>query len=233
MAKGGFDKKLVLSKPPFAIYNIKVYMSSSRDYKISAENTYYHIYNRGNRKEDIFLEDEDFNFFLLRLKQNINPQIARPRRMQTFLENSFSLIAYSLLPNHFHFILRQNKDVSPSRLVQKIATSYSKHFNKKYEKVGHVFQDAFRQKIIDNDSYLKWLSAYIHQNPCLHGLTNSAQKYKWSSYGEYLNPSAVENICEIGILNGIFGSIPSLIEFTESNLGVLKQNKAIKEFCYE
>ena len=203
-----------------------------RDYKLQGENVYFHIYNRGNRKENIFLDDEDFNFFILRLKQNLYPELKRPRQMRFLPEDSFSLIAYCLLPNHFHLLIRQNKDVSVGKFMLKVATSYSMYFNKKYDKVGHVFQDEFKQKVIDSDSYLKWLCAYVHQNPQLHNYCKAGD-YRWSSYKEFLNPASPDKICDASIVLGQFNSSIDFHDFVEDNLEILKQNKNIKKFCYD
>jgi REP element-mobilizing transposase RayT len=206
---------------------------NNRDYKLSGENAYFHVYNRGNRKESIFFDDEDYNFFLLRLKQNLYPEIARPRRMEVFPADSFSLIAYCLMPNHFHLVIRQNREFTISQLLLKIATSYSKYFNKKYNKVGHVFQDQFKQKIIEDDAYLQWLSAYVHQNPCLDNLAQKPQEYRWSSYQEYLSLNVANKTCDKNILVDAFGGADTLINFTETNLEILKSNKDTKKFSFD
>ena len=200
---------------------------------MQGENIFSHIYNRGNRKENIFLDDDDFSFFLLRLKQNLYPHIEKPQRMKCFPENSFSLLCYILIPNHFHFIIRQNGDIPVSKLMLKLTTSYSIHFNKKYEKVGHVFQGEFKQKPVENDSYLMWLSAYIHQNPRLHKITNDAESYKWSSYQEYLKPAVPDKICDTGLILGLFENPPSYQKFVEENYNILEQNKNIRKFCHD
>ncbi|MEK9209095.1 MAG: transposase, partial [Patescibacteria group bacterium] len=112
----------------------------TRDYKSSAPGEYYHAYNRGNAKEPVFLDDDDYRFFLLRLDQNLSSDIAVNRHFRPLPPNSFSLISYCLMPNHFHLLLRQDRDIPTSKLIGKICTSYSMYFNKKYGRVGHVFQ---------------------------------------------------------------------------------------------
>lgn len=109
----------------------------NRDYKNFGAGEYYHIYNRGNGKQDIFLSQDDFNFFILKLNQNLFPIIYKQRyfRSPPLPENCFSLICYCLMPNHFHLLIRQNKEITTSKLILRVCTSYSKYFNKKYDKV--------------------------------------------------------------------------------------------------
>jgi putative transposase len=156
---------------------------NTRDYKQYGKGEYYHIYNRGNLKADIFLDDEDYKSFLFRLQRNLFPEEDFSKiRTQKLPANCFSLVAYCLMPNHYHLLIRQNTDLPTSKLITKICTSYAKYFNKKYDRVGHLFQDKFRQALVDNDSYLLWLSAYIHQNPAVARLVDKPEMYPWSSY---------------------------------------------------
>lgn len=157
----------------------------ARDYKNSAPGQYYHIYNRGNAREKIFRDPDDYRLFLLRLRQNIKPDGTESRFFRPLPLGAFSLVAYCLMPNHFHLLIRQNKDISTSILMGKVCTSYSKCFNKKYDRVGHIFQDQFKQKIIEDNEYLMWLSAYIHLNPVEAGIVQDAFQYLWSSAGAF------------------------------------------------
>ncbi|MEX2090734.1 MAG: transposase [Candidatus Paceibacterota bacterium] len=161
----------------------------TRDYKLCGPGEYYHIYNRGNAKENVFLDDTDYKFFLLRLKQNLGLEKKDSRFFKPLPLGSFSLIAYCLMPNHFHMLIRQNMGIPTSKLLGKQCTSYSMYFNKKYDRVGHVFQDQFKQKNIQNDAYLLWLSAYIHLNPVWANLVNTADNYQWSSVNDYIGKS--------------------------------------------
>ena len=90
------------------------------------------------------------------------------------------------MPNHFHFLIRQDSSTAVSKLISKVCTSYSKYFNKKYERVGHLFQDAFKAVRVESDSQLLWLSTYIHQNPAVAGIAQDLNTYAWSSYINYL-----------------------------------------------
>ncbi|PIR66831.1 MAG: transposase [Parcubacteria group bacterium CG10_big_fil_rev_8_21_14_0_10_36_14] len=202
-------------------------------YKNFAEGYIYHIYNRGNNKQNIFLDEDDYKFFILRLKQNLGLEEKKPRLMRMMPSNSFFVLSYSLLPNHFHFIIKQNKNIPTSYLMTKLCTSYSMYFNKKYETVGHVFQGRFKQKTIEKDSYLLWLSAYIHQNPRLHKITENIIEYNWSSYKEYQWKNNPDNICQTNFILEMFKDVEEYRNFVENNYNVLEKNKKIKKFCDE
>src|SRR3989344_4815697 len=77
-------------------------------------------------------------------------------------KGSFTILAYCLMPNHFHILIRQNLKIPIGQLMIKVCTSYAKYFNHKYNRVGNIFQDTFKAKVIETDEYLSYLSAYIH-----------------------------------------------------------------------
>lgn len=198
---------------------------NNRDFRQFNEGSFYHIYNRGNGKENIFLDDNDFRFFMLRLKQNLFPDDKSKERLSPLPENSFSLISYCLMPNHFHLLLKQNKNIPTSKLLLKVCTSYSMYFNKKYEHVGHVFQDCYKQILIDDDLYLRWLTCYIHQNPKVAGLVTDLNKYPWSSYGEFLENK--NGLCDKEIILEQFKNNKEFQQFTETSYKIIKAKKDI------
>lgn len=116
------------------------------------KNSYYHVYNRGNRKQNIFLSHRDYTRFLKKTKEYKD-------------KFGVTILCYCLMPNHFHFLLRQDTDVPLTTFMLRLGTSYAKYFNIKYEEVGSLFQDRFRAKLIETDAYLLELSRYIHRNP--------------------------------------------------------------------
>lgn len=176
---------------------------NTRDYKLLREGEYYHVYNRGINRETIFFDEQDYSNFLKRLKIVLGlipvPNAGKrgALKIHPLPLNSFSVLAYSLMPNHFHILIRQNTSLTLSQLMKKVSTSYAKYFNLKYKRVGHVFQDIFKTKLVDSDGYLSYLSAYIHNNP------TKPFENKFSSLGEYLN-SSEENICDTKIVLGYF-----------------------------
>lgn len=171
---------------------------NTRDYKPFVEGEYYHVYNRGNDCQELFLEKEDYIFFLYRLKETLYPPDSSPfleetqtakttyPRRKPLPPESFTLLSYCLMPNHFHFLIQQNTDIEISKLISKTCISYSKYFNKKYKRTGSLFQAKFRAINITNTEYFLWLSAYIHTNPSVAGLIDNDKEYLWSSYQDYL-----------------------------------------------
>ena len=142
-------------------------------YKISHKGGYYHVFNRGNRKQDIFLEKSDYLKYLEKLREYKK-------------KYNISIICYCLMPNHFHLLLRQNSDIPIYKFMHALHTSYSIYFNQTHDKVGRMFQGRFKQKEINKDEYLSLVTSYIHFNPVKDGLTEELDNYQWSSYLDYI-----------------------------------------------
>lgn len=168
------------------------------------EDGVYHVYNRGVEKRDIFLDDHDYKYFLWLLKELLSERQcpagtdpAKGPSLQRGDKPDFSheieLLAYCLMPNHFHLLIRQKKIDSMSRFMRSLGTNYSMYFNRKYERVGALFQGRYKAVLAEDDNYLLHLSRYIHLNPLSQG-TDPVQgpslqrklEEGWSSYGEYL-----------------------------------------------
>lgn len=134
---------------------------------------YYHVYNRGVNKEAIFLEDEDFLYYISKIKQFKD-------------KYKVNIIAYSLLNNHYHQLLEQLSDIPISKFLLAVNTSYGGYFNKKYKRVGTLTQDRNKQSIIRSDEQFYWMSVYVNCNYEIHKL-GKAKEYQRSSYQDYLN----------------------------------------------
>jgi putative transposase len=118
---------------------------NNRDYKKFASGSIFHIYNRGNNKEKIFLDNQDYSAFLFRLglclgvtekELNMEKLTAMPYsriRITDTNKNNFKLHSFCLMPNHFHFLIEQIGDVPVSKLISKLCTSYAKYINKKHK----------------------------------------------------------------------------------------------------
>lgn len=198
-----------------------------RDYKQSGAGEYFHVYNRGNGKNKVFLDEEDYKFFILRVNQNLFPDTYKTKYSYStpLPKDSFSVICYCLMPNHFHFLIRQNREIPISKLMLKVCTSYSKYFNKKYKNVGHIFQDQFKQVWVDDNSYLVWLSAYIHENPKVEGLVNDSLNYNWSSYSDFVGPGRGPIKCDREIILEQFNGSKDYCDFTDSSAEIIKERK--------
>lgn len=209
---------------------------SQRDYKKFGRGCYYHIYNRGNGKKEIFLDEQDYGVFLQRLRFNVFPDDLNSERLKGRLKilppDSFSIISYCLMPNHFHLLLRQDGDIPPNKLLLKVCTSYSMFFNKKYKHVGHVFQNRFRQIFIDDNKYLTWLVGYIHSNPVTAGLVKNPLQYVWSSHREYCR-KANFNMCHKNVILDQFKSLGNFQSFVNSSSKIIKNKKDLEQFLID
>lgn len=170
---------------------------------------YYHIYNRGTQKQDIFNNDEDrirFLFLLLTfqgkkhianinrtIKNNVQNRVLNIRYdlIQDIVEERIvEIVAFCLMPNHFHIIIKEVKESGIAEYTQRVFLAYTKYFNTRYEKSGHLFQGSYKSVHIIDDEQLMYLSAYIHKNPLtLREWKLSFEQYPWSSYQDYIGSS--------------------------------------------
>jgi len=134
---------------------------------------YYHVMLRGNERKNIFRDDEDKLRFIETLSEKKQ-------------ENRYSLHAFCLMDNHIHLMVSEGaEDVAD--VIKRISISYVYYFNRKYKRVGHLFQDRFKSEAVEDDRYILTLARYIHRNPVKAGLVRSVSEYKWSSYDCYVN----------------------------------------------
>lgn len=130
-------------------------------------NTYYHVYNRGVEKRAIFIDDQDYSVFIDLLKRYLDPSehISIRGTRYCCLVNDVNVIAFCLMPNHFHLLLYQVHIGGVTNLLRAVCSSYSTYFNKKYSRIGALFQNNFKAIAVNNDGYLQYLCRYIHRNP--------------------------------------------------------------------
>ncbi|MEX0877573.1 MAG: transposase [Candidatus Spechtbacterales bacterium] len=167
-------------------------MPSKNTVKQYAPNSYYHIYNRGVEKRDIFMDDRDYRVFLSYLKVALSPELeeetkdealteieeARLRRLR--LHEDIELLSYCLMPNHFHlFVYQKDHQFAIRDLMRSVMVGYVRYFNKRYKRVGGLFQGRYKASLIDNDAYFSHISRYIHLNP------KEWETYPYSSYKYY------------------------------------------------
>lgn len=186
-----------------------------RDYKESGEGVITHIYNRGNNREKIFYDYNDYKAFMYRLglSLGIEPEIIK-REPLLSIPNSriritgnaklFSIHAFCLMPNHFHLLIEQHGKIDISKIIAQVCTSYAMYINKKYKRVGHVFQERFKSVVIENNSHLMAVSAYIHMNPTKDKIIKRPDEYMWSSYKEYVGKRNLP-IVDTDLIKSIFG----------------------------
>ena len=184
--------------PSLLIINIlfwyNILMPSRNIIKEYLEGGAYHIYNRGINRQVIFSEPRDYKFFLYLLKLYLSPigtvkfkddQI--PRIRKNFYEK-IDLLCYCLIPNHFHLLVKQVGEKDIAEFMRCVMTSYSIYFNRKYDRIGTLFQGRYKAVLIEDDNYLLHLSRYIHMNPL--SLTEESQQ------GRTLQGPSLEKLCE-------------------------------------
>lgn len=185
---------------------------------------YYHLFNRGVNKQNIFLDTRDrtrFLFNILYLQSTRSPLDAgtavsyflkhsvfnlRPRTESKIIQNRFvELAAFVLMPNHFHLLVLEKEASGISRYMQKILNSYTKYFNIKYEKSGHLFQGPFKAVRVSSNEQLLYLSAYLHRNPReLKQWRGREDRYVWSSYPDLLYQNRWGEFLKSGIIGHQF-----------------------------
>lgn len=135
--------------------------------------SYYHLYNRGHNRQNIFFERENYLFFLTQFRHY-------------FIEDEvLDVIAYCLMPNHYHFLVQLRKD-NLSFKMQGFTLSYTKAMNRRYELCGSLFQGRFQAILVGQTDYLLTLTRYIHLNPVKAGFVDRPEEWEFSSYPEYI-----------------------------------------------
>ena len=176
------------------------YMPSKRPQLTNGE--FYHVYNRGVDRRNVFMDDRDrYRFIhdlyefndersvvnLYRLSESERLLHRLPGRIRKPRKQLVRLIAFVEMPNHYHLLLQQKVDGGISLFMQKLGTGYTMYFNERYERSGALFQGKFKVKHVDQENYLRHLVSYIHANPApllKHG--SALKRYRWSSYPDYI-----------------------------------------------
>lgn len=199
-------------------------------------NEIYHIYNRGVEKRKIFLEDRDYLRFVQDLFEfnddkpvsnvdyyfeKTNMEVGLPyNREQRAKKSIVEILAFCLMPNHFHLMARQNNEDGITEFMRKIGTGYTNYFNLKYERVGPLFQGKYKFAHIKKETHFIHLPNYIHANPLellipkwregklknLSMAMSFLEKYRWSSFSDYIGKQNFPLITSRDFLADIFGS---------------------------
>lgn len=154
---------------------------------------FYHIYNRGVEKRVIFEKNWDYSRLIktIRYYQLVGPKPKLSRFLMGSLfkpdtnKKIVEIICYCLMPNHFHFLIKQLKDGGITEFISKLSNSYTKYYNVKYNRVGPLLQGEFKAVLIESDEQLIHVFRYIHLNPIASFLVKDLNQYRWSSYKEY------------------------------------------------
>jgi len=198
---------------------------------------YYHVFNRGNNKQNIFKDQKDWIRLLFLIIYFQSPLNLRniSRQVYYFAKNEIfslpektikeiidgryvELIAFTLMPNHFHLILKELKVNGISRYMQRILNSYTKYFNTKNETSGHLFQGPFKIIHIEDDPQLLYLSAYIHRNIReIKNWTGKEHIFSYSSFKDYIGENRWGELLKTDIIKNQFSDRKKYKLFVDSS----------------
>lgn len=186
-------------------------MPAKNSLKKYVENGFYHIYNRGVEKRTIFEDEQDYGVFLSYLKNYLTPkdinllqqnlastlttwhekdEILKLAKLNNFSEN-IKLLAYCLMPNHFHLLIKQTETNTIDRFINSLNTRYVMYFNKKYKRVGSLYQGVYKAVLLDNEPQFLHLSRYIHKQAIKIDTPSSYPEYLGLRRTEWVNPKEV------------------------------------------
>ncbi len=154
-----------------------------RTARITLTNACYHVITRGNQKQSVFINTLDYQQYLSLL-------VKYKKRFR------FNLYCFCLMPNHVHLLIKVKNPILLNKIMRGLNLSYTLYFNSKYGKIGHLWQDRFKSKIIERDAYLIECIKYIEANPVRASLVKLLEEYPWSS----CNFKAINN----GLLDNLF-----------------------------
>jgi putative transposase len=200
----------------------------------------YHVYNRGVDKREVFADENDYLRFVNSLYEFNDEQPAvntNHRYKSTIWRNTgasiplhkttrfqlVEILAFSLMPNHYHLMLRQVKDQGITRFMRKLGTGYTMYFNKKYDRTGVLFQGKFKAEHVYNEIHFLHLPHYIHTNPLklnYRGPTSIKflMDYRWSSFPDYAGKDNFPDITNRDFLLEIFGGNECMIKYTTDRI---------------
>ncbi|MFH1979073.1 MAG: transposase [Patescibacteria group bacterium] len=192
----------------------------------------YHSYNRGVEKRDVFMDKQDYLRFIHCLFEfndtktaknmfyyfntqdsEVQPHYLKKNRKPRKL--LVEILAFTLMPNHFHLLLKQKKEDGIAKFMQKLGTGYTMYFNQKYERVGSLFQGRFKAVHVEEHSHFLHIPHYIHSNPLglpdcrgstsLVGKIKFLESYRWSSFSDYVGKKNFPSVTQKDFLLNFFG----------------------------
>jgi len=205
-----------------------------------ANENFYHVFNRGVEKRITFLDNRDYQ----RLIEIIyyyqysgpKPRFSTHKRFKVinFDQNPkiVEIICYCLMPNHFHFLLKQVQESGIQEFLSKVTNSYTKYFNTKYKRVGPLFQGQFKAVRVESNEQLLHLSRYILLNPYVGSLHHEWKTYPYSSIFEFVN-EAKNNICSTKYITEHFPSGEDYQKFIADQQGYAQELEIIKHTLFD
>ncbi len=210
---------------------------------------YYHVLNRGVNSVPTFSTSKDYLQFLFSLEYynftsppvrlsrfKVMPRPEKEDLLDQLRSNSakyVELLAYTLMPNHFHLLLRQIKDGGISKFTGKLVNSYTRYFNTIHHRTGPLFQGKFKAVLVESEEQLIHLSRYIHLNPFVSSVVKKDQleAYLWSSLSEYLTGKAQR--CEINTVMNSFKNSEAYRSFVFDHADYAARISIVKHLALE
>lgn len=180
--------------------------------------SYYHVYNRGCNRGNIFRSKENYKFLLRRVREYLD-------------EFQVTVVAYCLMPNHYHFLLRQNSEVPISTFVQAVFNSYSKAFNKMFKRSGTLFESPFKSIHVVDKNYLVHLCRYIHRNPLQAKLVDDLEEWEFSNYPEWISKRTGQ-LFDKEFVSSYFKTAHDYIDFVNDARSV-KDKKLLGKYLFD
>ena len=204
-----------------------------------APGEYYHVYNRGMDKKRIFLDESDYIRFIFCLLyfqsditfNNLGYYVSSFKKKKKFnlssdtiskiiSKRSVELVNFVLMPNHFHISILEVKEKGIALYMQRVLNSYTKYFNTKYKRSGHLFQGPYQAVHVEDNEQLLYLSAYVHKNPRKIQRINGNKEllnYFWSSYQDYGVKNRWSEFLKPDIVLGQFKNRVEYIDFIKTS----------------
>lgn len=197
-------------------------MPTKNRVKVYVSDMYYHLYNRGWNRTLIFQEDEDFVYFEWLLARHLSQQPTQDSKGREcrHLRPVIDLVAYCLMPNHFHLLVYQRDDRAIAQLMSSVLTAYTMYFNKKYKRRGSLFESTYKAVPIVEDTQLMHITRYIHLNHAQY------KTWSFSSYTDY-SKEAREWVEPQKILE-LFSSRGAYLEFVDDYEDMQRERDRIK-----
>jgi len=144
--------------------------------------SFYHVYNRGHNKSEIFLDDSDYRYFEMLLARSLSSKKSFDKfsRQYSNFNGEVQIHAYCLMSNHFHLLLYQKEQKQIEKFMRSILTAYTMYFNRKYDRSGSLYESMYKSVLIKNDEQLRHISRYIHLNPINYRV------WDYGSYSDYM-----------------------------------------------
>lgn len=217
---------------------------------VFANGQIYHIFNRGIERRITFTGKREYERVIdtfwyyrhARLPMTLSAYYALPtatrdavtKQLDNDLHHAISILAYCLMPNHFHLLVRQNEEFGIQKTLANISNSYTKYFNTKHQRNGPLFQGTFKAVLVESEEQLMHVSRYIHLNPVSSFLIDASNmmNYPWSSFIEYAT-QVKRKICDIEPILGLFRSRKSYWDFVHDQADYAKKLANIKHLAMD